>query len=129
MTGCGGGVGFLTRKDLPAKTVDMCQHIPLSQKFVISIVTHSRSFVVACVYRTPGSCSSAVLNDFLFFFGFMPFLTSAFIIFGDFNVHVDTDCINQRKLLNLLDTSNLAQNVKLIYRLPWSYTRSDTQPK
>ena len=66
---------------------------------------------MACVYRTPGSCSSACLDDFLFFCGFLSSLTSSFIICGDFNVHVDTDCIDQRKFLNLLDTSNLAQNV------------------
>ena len=66
---------------------------------------------MACVYRTPGSCSSAFLDDFLHFCGFLLSLTSSFIICGDFNVHVDTDCIDQRKFLNLIDTSNLAQNV------------------
>ena len=32
-------------------------------------------------------------------------------IYGDFNVNVDTDCMDQRNFLNLLDTSNLSQNV------------------
>ena len=93
----------------PAKTVDAPTHSTF-ENIVISIVTHSKSFVVACVYRTPGSCSSAFLDDFLFFCDFLSSLTSS-IICGDFNVHVDTDCIDQRKFLNLLDTSNLAQNV------------------
>ena len=92
-------MGYLTRKNLPFENI------------VISIVTHSKSFVVACVYRTPGSCSSIFLDDFLFFCGFLSSLTSSFIICGDFNDHVDTDYIDQRKFLNLLDTSNLAQNV------------------
>ena len=87
-----------------------CTHSTF-ENIVISIVTHSKSFVVTCVYRTPGSCSSAFLDDFLFFCGFLSSLISSFIICGDFNVHVDTYCINQRKFLNLLDTSNLAQNV------------------
>ena len=80
-------MGFLTRKNLPAETV------------------------VACFYHTPGLCSAAFLDDLLFFCGFLSSLTSSFIICGDFNVLVDTDCIDQRKFLNLLDTSNLAQNV------------------
>ena len=42
---------------------------------------------------------------------FLSSLTSSFSICGDFNVNVDTDCIDQRKFLNPLDTSNLAQNV------------------
>ena len=97
---------------LPRKTyllrLLMHQHIPLLKT---SSYTHSKSFVVACVYRTSGSCSSAFLDDFLHFCGFLSSLTSSFIICGDFNVHVDTDCIDQRKFLNLLDMSNLAQNV------------------
>ena len=109
-TGRGGGVGFLTRKDFSAKTVDAPTHSTI-KNIVISIVTHSKSFVVACVYHTPGSCFSAFLEDFLFFCGFLSTLISSFIICGDLNIHVDTDCINQRKFLNLLDTSNLAQNV------------------
>ena len=97
------------------------------KNIVISIVTHSKSFVVACVYHTPGSCFSAFLDDFLFFCGFLSSLTFSFIICGDFNVHVDTDCIDQRKFQNLLNTSNLAQNVKPIYPLAWSHTGSNAQ--
>ena len=43
--------------------------------------------------------------------GILSSLTSSFIFCGDSNVDMDTDCIDQRKFLNLLDTSNLAQNV------------------
>ena len=68
--GRGGGVGFLTKKNLPAKTVDAPTHSTF-ENIVISIVTHSKSFVVACVYRTLGSCSSAFLDDFLHFCGFL----------------------------------------------------------
>ena len=101
MTGRGGGVGFLSRKDLTAKTVDAPTHSTF-ENIIISIVTHSKSFVVACVYHSLGSCSSAFLDDFLFFCGFLSSLISSFIICGKFNVHVDTDCIDRRKFLNLL---------------------------
>ena len=69
MAGFGGGVDFLTRKDLPTKTVDAPTYSTF-KNIVISIVTHSKSFVVACVYYTPSSCSSAFLDDFLFFCSF-----------------------------------------------------------
>ena len=96
-TGHSGDVGFLTRKNLPTKTFDAPTHSTF-ENIVISIVPHSKSFVVACVYCTPGSCSSAFLDDFLFFCGFLSSRTSSFIICRDFNVHVNT----------------------------WSYTGSDT---
>ena len=101
MTGSGGDVGFLTKKDLPAKAVDAPTYSTL-ENIVISIVTHSKSFVRVCIYRTPGSCSSAFLGDFLFFCAFLSSLTSCFIICGDFNVHVNIDCIDQRNFLYLL---------------------------
>ena len=44
-------MGFHTRKDLPAKTVNA----PIYSTFkniVISVDTHLKSFVVACIYRT-----------------------------------------------------------------------------
>ena len=84
----GRGVDFLTSKDLPGETVGAPTCSTFKNIF-ISIVTHSKLFVVACVYCTPGSCSSAFLDDFLFFCGFMSSLTSS-IIFLDLNVHVDT---------------------------------------
>ena len=110
MTGRGDGVGLLSRKVFSAKSVYAPTHFTF-ENIVISIITHSKSFAVACVYHTPGSCSSAYLDDFLFFYGFLSSLTSSFIVCEDFKVHWDTDCIDQRKFFNLLDTSNLAQNL------------------
>ena len=66
MTGSGGSVGFLTKKELPTKVV----HAPTYSTFenvVTSVATLSKSFVVAYVYHTPGSYSFAFLDDFLFF--------------------------------------------------------------
>ena len=106
MTSYGGGVGFLTRKELPTKVVDAPTYSTF-ENIVISVSTISKSFVVACVYHTPGSRSSAFLDNFLFFCGCLSSLTSSFIICGDFNVHVNSDCTDQQKFLDLLDSSNL----------------------
>ena len=43
--------------------------------------------------------------------GFLSSLTCSFIICGDFNVHVNTDCIDQQQFSDLLDSSNLVQSV------------------
>ena len=94
MTGRGGHVGFLTKKELPTKVVDAPTYSTF-ENVVTSVATLSKSFVVACVYRTPGSCSSAFLDGFLFFCGFLSSLTPSFVICCDFNIHVDTDCTDQ----------------------------------
>ena len=110
-TGRGGSVGFLTRKELPTKIVDAPTYSTF-ENIGISASTISKSYVFVCVYRTPGSCSLAFLDDLLFFFvDSYHLLLLAFTICGDFNVHVDTDCIDQRKFLDLLDSSNLIQSV------------------
>ena len=51
---------------LPIKVVDASTYSTFENVFT-SVATLSKSFVVACVYHTPGSCSSAFLYDFLFF--------------------------------------------------------------
>ena len=45
------------------------------------------------------------------FCGFLSSLTLSFVIWGDFNILVDTDCIDQQKFLNLLDSANFLQSV------------------
>ena len=45
------------------------------------------------------------------------------------NVTVDTDCIDQQKFLDLLDSSNFVQKCKQTHPFAWSYTGLDTQPK
>ena len=59
-------MGLITWKDLTAKIVDAPTYSTFD-KIVISIATHSESFVVACVCCTPGSCCSAFCDAFLFF--------------------------------------------------------------
>ena len=97
MTGSGVSVGFLTKKELPTKVVDAPTYSTF-ENVVTSVDILSKSFVVACVYRTPGSFSSAFLDDFLFFCGFLSSLTPSFVLCGDFNIHVDTGCIDQQKI-------------------------------
>ena len=71
-------MGLFTGKDLPTKTLDKPTYSTLIN-IVTSLVTHSISFGVASIHRTPGSCSSAFLDDFLFFCCFLSSLTFAFM--------------------------------------------------
>ena len=109
-TGHGCGVGFLTSKTYRLRLL-IHQQIPLSKTLSYQLL------VIQCHLLWLVSIASQVHVPLLFLMiscfslVFLSSLTSSFIICGDFNVHVDTDCIDQRKFFILLDTSNLAQNV------------------
>ena len=65
-TGRGGGVGFLCRKTFSPSIVSS----PVFRSFEIIILSFKsdyNSFVAACVYRPPGSCTTQFLEDFLAF--------------------------------------------------------------
>ena len=69
-TGHGGGVGFLTKKELLTKVADAATYLTF-ENVVTSVATLSKYFVVACVYHTPGSCSSTFLDDWMLFLWFV----------------------------------------------------------
>ena len=115
MIDSGGCMGFCTRKYLPAKTV-VAPTYSTFKNIAVSIVTHSKSFVVACIYHTPSSCSFAFLD--LFLFSLASNISHFFLHhLWRLQFHVDTHCINKRKFLNLLNTFNPAQNVNKFPRL------------
>ena len=73
--------------------------------------------MVACVYCTPASCSSAFLDDFLFFVDSYHLLLLSVIVCGDFKGHVNKDCTDERKFLDLLDSCNVVQSVNKLTHL------------
>ena len=91
MTGQSCAVGFLTRKEFHTKLVHAPTYLTF-ENIATLFATLSKSFVVACVYLTADLCSSAFLDNFLVF---VVISFSSFIICGDFNIHVNTDCIYQ----------------------------------
>ena len=77
-TGLGGGVGFLCRKSFSPSIVSS----PVFRSFEIIILSFRsdyNSFVVACVYHAPGSCTTQFLEDFLAFSGSLSSICSNFI--------------------------------------------------
>ena len=77
--GLGGGVGFLCRKSFSPSIVSS----PVFRSFEIIILSFRsdyNSFVAACVYRPPGSCTTQFLEDFLALSGFLSSTGSNFII-------------------------------------------------
>ena len=90
-TGLGRGVGFLCRKSFSPSIISS----PVFGSFeiiILSFRSNYNSFVAACVYRPPGSCTIQFLEDFLALFGILSLIGSNFIICGDINVHLDVEC-------------------------------------
>ena len=105
-TGLGGGVGFLCRKTFSPRIVSL----PVFRSFEIiirSFKSDYNSFVAACVYCPPGSCTTQFLEDFLSSTG------SRFIICGDINVHLDIECGDRCRLNNILQCCGLVQSVSV----------------
>ena len=63
----------------------------------IAITIGSPAFVIACVYRPPGSCSDALCDEFFNLFEYLYSVSQTFLIFGDFNIHVDTTSKDSEK--------------------------------
>ena len=109
-TGLGGGVGFLCRKSFSPSIVSS----PVFRSFEIMILSFRsdyNSFVAACVYRPPGSCTTLFLEDFRALSGFLSSIGSNFIICGDINVHLDVECGDRSRFNNILQCCSLSQCV------------------
>ena len=81
------------------------------ENLVIDIGSSTSPFMIACVYRPPGSCSDEFLDQFLNLFEYLSSVSSSFLMCGDFNIHVDTSSSDSTKFLNCLDSCNIAQHV------------------
>ena len=109
-TGLGGGVGFLCRKSFSPSIVSS----PVFRSFeiiILSFRSEYNSFVAACVYRPPGSCTTQFLEDFLALSGFLSSIGSNFIICGDINVHLDVECGDRSRFYDILQCCSLIQCV------------------
>ena len=109
-TGLGGGVGFLCRKSFSPSIVSS----PVFRSFEIIILSFRskyNSFVVACVYRPPGSCTTQFLEAFLTLAGFLSSVGSSFIICGDINIHLDVECGDRSRFNDILQCCSLIQCV------------------
>ena len=109
-TGLGGGVDFLCRKTFSPSIVSS----PVFRSFEIIILSFRsdyNSFVAACVYRPPSSCTTQFLEDFLALSGFLSLTGSKFIICCDINVHLDVECGDRSRFNNILQCCGLVQSV------------------
>ena len=69
------------------------------------------SFIAACVYHPPGSCTTQFLEDFLALSGFLSSTGSSFIICDDINVHLDIECGDRSRFNDILQCCGLVQSV------------------
>ena len=117
--GFGGGVGFFVIENIKFKILDSPTYTTF-ENLVIDIGSSTSPFMIACVYRPPGSCSDEFLDQFLNFFEYLSSVSSSFLMCGDFNIHVDTSSSDSTKFLNCLDSCNIAQHV---HSPTWSHPR------
>ena len=78
---------------------------------ILSFKSDYNSFVAACLYHPPGSCTTQFLEDFLALSGFLSSTGSSFIIFGDINIHLDVECGDRSRFNNFLQCCGLVQSV------------------
>ena len=78
---------------------------------ILSFKSDYNSFVPACVYRPPGSCTTQLLEDFLVLSGFLSSTGSRFIICGNINVHLDVECGDWSRFNDILQCCGLVQSV------------------
>ena len=104
-------VGFLCRKTFSPSIVSS----PRFRSFEIIILSfkseNNNSFVAACVYCPPGSCTTQFLKDFLDRSGFLSSTGSKFIICCDINVHLYVECCDRSRFNNILQCCSLVQSV------------------
>ena len=96
----------MIRQSLQNRLID-----PPFENLMLSVSVPGQSLVLASVYRPPGSCSMAFLDEFMSFVAFLSSIKNQFIIVGDFNIHVDVHGGDGLKFLMLIDALNLDQLV------------------
>ena len=112
--GRGGGVGFFVNHNIQFKIVDS----PFFESFEnIAITIGSPGFIIACVYRPPGSCSDAFCDEFFSIFEYLSSVSQNFLICGYFNIHLDTTSKDSEKFLYCLESCNINQHVHKPTRL------------
>ena len=77
----------------------------------IAIVSAAQPLVLTCVSHSPGSCSESFLDQFLNLLEYLSSVSPSILIYGDFNIHVDTSSNNSIKFQNCLESCNITQNV------------------
>ena len=109
-TGLGGGVGFLCRKSFSPSIVSS----PVFRSFeiiILSFRSEYNSFVAACLYRPPSSCTTQFLEDFLALSSFLSSVGSKFIICGDINICLDVECGDRSRFNDIFQCCSLIQYV------------------
>ena len=77
--GLGGGISFFVNHNIQFKIVDSPSYKSFEN---IAITIGSPAFVIACVYRPPGSCSDAFCDEFFNMFEYLSSVSQNLLICG-----------------------------------------------
>ena len=81
---------------------------------MVSIGLHGHSLLLACIYRSLGSCTCKFLEEFMSSVSFMASINSSYYICGDFNIRVDGQFGDGYKFMTFLDLCDLKQSINLL---------------
>ena len=104
------GVGYLIGQTLQHRLMDSSSYHTF-ENMIVSVPVPGKSLMLASIYRPPGSCSMAFLDEFMSFVSFISSIKDQFIIVGDFSIHIDVSGGDGLKFLSLIEALKLDQLV------------------
>ncbi|XP_048113303.1 uncharacterized protein LOC125303548 [Alosa alosa] len=106
--GRGGGLAVVYRSDLTIKELRPFEGT--SFEYIAVKVVSTLPLLLLLIYRLPKP-SAHFLSEFNEFLTVLSSLSSAMIMLGDFNIHVDTNCSYTSEFNSVLDCFSLTQHV------------------
>jgi len=92
----GGGLAVIHRDSFRATPVDVGDYSEFESLALRVVGHHSASFVVVCVYRPPGTVTSAFTEQLSDLLDRLATLDSRFVVAGDFNAACDSNGLDSR---------------------------------
>ena len=106
----GGSVGYFIKSALDFKTIHSPEFSSL-ENHTVSLTLNAHRMFLGVVYRPAASSVGKLFEDFLPYVGFLSFLSSSFVICGDFNFHADTMSPTVSEFKSVIDSCCLSQYI------------------
>ena len=107
----GGGVGVLIKNNMSAKQRKVKHYSSFEHTVVQIRLCNKKLFFAITVYRLQEVAASTFFDDFTDLLNDYAITSEHFIIAGDFNIHMETNDVNSKKMKDLMDVYDLKQHV------------------
>ena len=105
-------LGFFIKKAFESKYIDRAPNFSSFENHTISLSFHGRSLILDALYRLLASSVQVFLEYFLSYIGFLSFLSSSFVVCGNFNIHVDSASSLVSEFKSVIDACCLTQYIE-----------------